>query len=48
LRLPNKKVLAGGALLLSLLLILAGIVLGEPRIIWSNGKILCLTCIGIK
>jgi len=48
LKLPTKKAVAGGALLLSLVLIVLGVLLGEPKIVWSNGKILCLTCIGIK
>ncbi|MEO2065845.1 MAG: hypothetical protein ABGX17_05020 [Desulfurobacteriaceae bacterium] len=49
-RLPRltRKTFAAGALLLSLLLILLGIYRDELRIIYNNGKILCLTCIGIK
>ncbi len=35
-------------LLLSLLFVFLGILRGEGRIVWSNGRILCLTCIGIK
>jgi hypothetical protein len=44
----GKKVMAGALLLLSLLFILFGISRKEARVIWNNGKILCLTCIGIK
>jgi hypothetical protein len=45
---PTKKVLAAGALLLSLLFMALGVYRDELRIIYNNGKILCLTCIGIK
>ncbi|WP_456341737.1 hypothetical protein [Thermovibrio sp.] len=45
---PSKKVLAAGALVLSLLLIALGLFRNELWIIYNNGKILCLTCIGIK
>jgi hypothetical protein len=44
----NKKVLAGALLLLSIFLISLGIYRDELKVIWNNGKILCLTCIGIK
>ncbi|WP_132527360.1 thioredoxin [Phorcysia thermohydrogeniphila] len=44
----NKKVLAGALLLLSIFTVLFGIYRDELRVIWNNGKILCLTCIGIK
>jgi hypothetical protein len=47
-KMDKKKIAAGAFLLLSLLLIVAGIFQNELRIIWNNGKILCLTCIGIK
>jgi len=47
-KMDRKKIAAGALLLLSLLLIIAGIFQNELRIIWNNGKILCLTCIGIK
>jgi hypothetical protein len=43
-----KKVLAGALLLLSLLAVAYGVYRGEPFIVWSTGRILCLTCIGIK
>jgi len=43
-----KRFLAGGALVLSLLLLFLGVKRDELRVIWNNGKILCLTCIGIK
>ncbi len=43
-----KKVIAGGVLLLSFLLVVMGIYRNELRIIYNNGKVLCLTCIGIK
>jgi len=48
LALKVKRILAGGALVLSLLLLLLGAKRNELRVIWNNGKILCLTCIGIK
>jgi len=44
----NKSKMAGALLLLSILTVLFGIYREELRIIWNNGKILCLTCIGIK
>jgi len=44
----NKSKVAGALLLLSILTVLFGIYREELRIIWNNGKILCLTCIGIK
>jgi hypothetical protein len=45
----TKKVLASLALVLSLAAAIFAAVKGEElRIIWNNGKILCLTCIGIK
>ncbi|WP_457680241.1 CD1871A family CXXC motif-containing protein [Thermovibrio sp.] len=43
-----KKVLVGGVFLLALIFVALGLYRGELRIIWNNGKILCLTCIGIK
>ncbi|ADU97197.1 hypothetical protein [Thermovibrio ammonificans] len=43
-----KKAIAGAVLAAALLLTLYGALKGEPQIIWSNGRILCLTCIGIK
>jgi len=48
LALKVKRFLAGGALVLSLLLLFLGVKRDELRVIWNNGKILCLTCIGIK
>jgi len=48
LALKVKRLLAGGALVLSLLLLFLGVKRDELRVIWNNGKILCLTCIGIK
>jgi hypothetical protein len=44
----NKKLIAGAFLLLSLLLIGTGVYREELVEIWNNGKLLCLTCIGIK
>ena len=44
----NKSKVAGALLHLSILTVLFGIYREELRIIWNNGKILCLTCIGIK
>ncbi|WP_185954250.1 hypothetical protein [Balnearium lithotrophicum] len=44
----KTKLVAAGVFLLSLLLIGWGIFRDELWVIWNNGKILCLTCIGIK
>ncbi|MEO2068123.1 MAG: thioredoxin [Desulfurobacteriaceae bacterium] len=44
----RRKLLAGAFMLLSLLLIGIGVYREELIEIWNNGKLLCLTCIGIK
>jgi len=43
-----RKKVALAVLLISLLSIAFGFSRGEWRAIYNNGKILCLTCIGIK